>query len=327
MNKFVRTAVVVMLLATLVASVAVAQSGARGATRTVRYTLRVLSNVPNSRVFINAVAQSGTTPLEVDLNAGQYDIVVRAPGYLDYTTKINLSRDLTVNARLQPASYQLTVTASVPNAAVYINGSNRGNAPVSLMLQMGVYDLSVRAAGYEEYSASVNLNRNLNVSASLKPIIYNVSIGSNVKGATVYVDGNARGSVPVTIPLQTGVHTIRISAPGYLDVEQRLNVQRDTNVNATLQPAFAHVSVSISPDYLNPLVKEPLSLFRIYVDETPITTEELRRMRFRLRPGRRKIWVVTGGILIESTFMIAPGKDYILRFGLELTLIEPEAER
>ena len=454
--KTFNRALMLFLVLFVTAASSFAQSGARGGRgSTTNYTLRIASNAPNSRVFINAVAQTGTTPVEIELAAGEYEIVVRATGYRDYTTKVNLSRDLSINARLSPITYQLTVNAIPRGASVFIDGTERGQAPVTLTLQSSRYTLSVREAGHEEYESTVNLNRNLTVNASLKPvnftlainsiprgasvyidgtsrgqapvtltlqsnryalsvredgyenyettvdldrnatisaslkplnyslvinsvprgasvfidgsergrtplsltlqsnrytlsvreqgyenyetavdldrnltvnasmkpILYSFEIRSNVKGAVVFVNGASRGETPANLELQMGSYSIRVAADGYIESTQTVEVNRNGSVNVALQPALATIDFELPESMRNPFVKDPLSLIQLYVDETPITDTELRQMRFQTRPGRHVVWLVTGGILIEGTFVFNAALDYTLQLGTELILL------
>jgi hypothetical protein len=66
------------------------------------YALSVTSNVQGASVFINNV-EKGQTPYSEVLPPGPYTVLVSAPGYVSYTTSVNLNGPISVNARLSEA--------------------------------------------------------------------------------------------------------------------------------------------------------------------------------------------------------------------------------
>ena len=94
-------------------------------------------------------------------------------------------------------------------------------------------------------------------------------------------------------------------------------------LNVRLQPSLVPVRLVIPPEMRNPLVKDPLALFQVYIDEIPIPEAELRTLRFGVAPGKHVVWVITGGFLFEIEYVFSPGVSYILQPSYELK-IEPE---
>ena len=75
----------------------------------ITHTLTVNSNVSGARVLINN-QDRGATNFNTTLTPGTYNVVVRAPGYIDFTQSVNLTANLTVTANLQPATARVTLS-------------------------------------------------------------------------------------------------------------------------------------------------------------------------------------------------------------------------
>lgn len=71
------------------------------------------SNVGGAQVLINGVAM-GQTPFSAELAPGAYSVVVRSPGYQDYSENFTLSGAKTINAALMPmfSTFQVMVSAA-----------------------------------------------------------------------------------------------------------------------------------------------------------------------------------------------------------------------
>lgn len=234
------------LVAILMVLFVVAGIGFSQSRSTSRFTLTVNSNVRNSQVLLNAILQNGRTPLRLTLPTGTYSITVRSAGYRDYTVEVNLTRNSTVNATLQPITNTLTVNSNVNDAAVYINNDLKGTAPLRLTLSPGRYTVRVIAPGHTEFSQVVDLNRTMTIGANLEAITHSLRVTANINGASVYVNNDLKGNTPTTVQLNAGRYSVRVTAPGYVDHSQAVDLSQDISVSATLQPITYTLSVNSS---------------------------------------------------------------------------------
>jgi hypothetical protein len=87
------------------------------------YQVSVNSNVQGAAVLVNG-QQLGQTPYATTLAPGNYAIIVRATGYLDYQVQLSVNGPQQVNASLMPAtaSWQL----NIPEALLNRQGQRRG---------------------------------------------------------------------------------------------------------------------------------------------------------------------------------------------------------
>jgi hypothetical protein len=131
--------------------------------------LSVQSNVQGADVIING-NPAGKTPFSAQVPSGSYNVTVKAPGYFDFNQGVVVGNGAAqVNAVLQPLGYQLSVSANVQGASVFVNNQQLGQTPFATTLAPGSYTLLVRASGYLDYQVQLSVNGPQVVNASLQP--------------------------------------------------------------------------------------------------------------------------------------------------------------
>ncbi len=71
-----------------------------------------------------------------------------------------------------------------------------------------------------------------------------VTIQSNVKGADVTVDGSSVGNTDLNLQLPTGSHTFRVTADGYRDWQQTIDIRSDRTITANLEQITNDLTVT-----------------------------------------------------------------------------------
>lgn len=211
-----RIIVIAVLVLLLIPSLMFAQRTTGGA----KFDLTVTSNVGSAQVFINGAAQNnkGVPFTASGLAGGSYTVTVKAPGYYDGNATVNLTSSQTVTVNLSPMTATLTVTSNVSDGMVYINNSAQNNKglPFSSTLSLGSYNITIKAPGYYDGNASVNLNSNQTVNVTLQPMLATVIPMKPHPDFKVFVDGREITAPQTYTP---GSHTVRYSI-GALFVEQ-----------------------------------------------------------------------------------------------------------
>ena len=231
-------AVISVLL--LVSGGLLAQSAAGGSKGgTTSYTITFQLNPPNAQVYVDGQALKGNV---ATLAAGNHTIKVTAPGYQDYNGTINVTSNMTVPITLQPATAQVTFQLNIPGAQIYVN-----NQPIKgtvATLPFGTHTVRVSFAGYVEFTTTITVNGNMTVPITLQPATATVTFQLNPGNAQVFVDNQTiKGN---TVTLTMGNHSVRVTAPGYIDFNTTVTVNGNMMLPVTLQPQTFKLSVNAS---------------------------------------------------------------------------------
>ncbi len=188
------------------------------------YPISVVSNVAGATVYINGTV-SGSTPYSGYLAPGVYALIVRAPGYRDYVTTLQVSGPINLNAYLAGFTVNLSVVSNVQGAQVIVNGQASGQTPLTLAAQPGLYTIQVSASGYQPFSTQVQVSQDTTINAQLQANFATLRIvlpgsffnpdwdrGRAERDIGVWIDGRrvGRGDIQVA----AGNHTIRFGSGG-----------------------------------------------------------------------------------------------------------------
>ena len=174
----------------------------------------------NAKVWLNGELY-GTTPLQVELDAGTHHMELIHPDFAahiaDFVVLPNQPLNLgTIELDREP-SY-LIIKSQPESATVYINEQQRGTTPLTVTALPNVdYQIRFTKPGYRELSRSARLatGESKTITAGLKPILASVHLEVIPKTATVSVDGKVFGRGDQILSLTTTNHTIEIKDSGY----------------------------------------------------------------------------------------------------------------
>ena len=141
--------------------------------------LLVTSKPPGADVFINGAKQPGQTPVTLPLGPGNYNLVLRLPGYEAYagsvTVKDNIQtqQDITLKEKNMQHVAWAEVDSTPKGAEIFVDGSDTGEVtPARVQVPAGIHTVMVRLDGYQQmrrtFQASVGGTVNLQDMA-LKP--------------------------------------------------------------------------------------------------------------------------------------------------------------
>jgi formylglycine-generating enzyme required for sulfatase activity len=167
--------------------------------------------------------QVGETPVSLELMEGSHSLSLIKEGFAarDFSvdTEANVDQALPT-FRLDPADAQLRV-ASIPRGAnVTVNGRYRGQSPVTVALSPDVdYEIGLSKAGYGSTTRSVRLQAaaSREITVDMTARTGEVTVQALPGDATIYVDGQARGTGTVTLKLSSAAHRLEVRRDGYAD--------------------------------------------------------------------------------------------------------------
>lgn len=337
MKGAVRTLIAAGLILTA-ASAVQAQSGPLGpiTNQPQTYTVEFSSNVPGVAVYVDGVS-AGTAasggPLSVLLAAGRHDIRLSATGFEDWSRRIDISSDLTVDAQLVPAAgsnvYSVMVSSNVDGAAVFVDGFQLlSGAPVRVSLTAGSHAFRVSLTGYQEWTGTIDVSSDTTVRAELKPGDYKLSVVSNVPGAQLTLSRIGDQSPPFTkltagiTPFDTtlagGNYILTLTAGGYLPYTTTVTVAGNVSVHAVMIPSEATIELVVPQRFRNPYEPNYVSHVEWYVDGRKYDAGN--GASIRVTAGTHDIRLVAGGLSISGRYVFQAGQSYRLEPTLQLEL-------
>jgi formylglycine-generating enzyme required for sulfatase activity len=150
---------------------------------------------------------------------GTYRLEVENPGYASYRAQVNISdrdkQDFRVS--LAPLPGRVRLVGLPAGSVASWDGTPLPSPEASRELTAGPHKLEVIAPGFDSYAGTIGvrgLGRSQSIHVPLVPRWAEVSIASVPAGASVSVDGHARGLTPLTLKLDTGLRNVSIEHPG-----------------------------------------------------------------------------------------------------------------
>jgi formylglycine-generating enzyme required for sulfatase activity len=212
----------------------------------------VVETSPNAEVYLDdqytGRASPGGRLVIRNPKPGEHNLRVSFAGKRDFQQKITVvaGKEVKIAATLAdlPGSILVRTTAG---AAVSLDNSSRGVADASGQLALsevaaGVHAVRIAAPGKKDFSQTVNVSsgQETRVEAALADLPGSIFV-KTTPGAAVSLDNSSRGVADTGGQLKvsevtTGVHALRIAAPGKKDFSQTVNVSsgQETRVEAAL---------------------------------------------------------------------------------------------
>ncbi len=180
-----------------------------------------VSSSPSGAAVYQGETQIGETPMQLELMEGSHSLSLIKDGFKAWDGSVeaiaNIAQVLPT-VELEPANAQLRVTSIPRGANVSVNGRYRGQSPVTIALSPDInYEIGLSKAGYGTASRRVRLEaaaaEEINVDMTAR--VGEVTVAVLPVDATVFIDGQARGSGTVTLNLSSAPHQLEVKKDGY----------------------------------------------------------------------------------------------------------------
>jgi len=182
--------------------------------------VEITSN-PSGALVYQGTNQVGETPLSLELMEGTHALSLFKDGFKAWDgtvdTAANVAQSLPT-VQLEPANAQLQVVSIPRGANVTVNGRYRGQSPVRIPLSPDVnYEIGLSKAGYGSTTRRVRLQaaETEEITVDLTARYGEVTVSALPGDATVYVDGQSRGTGSITLRLSSAPHKLEVKRNGY----------------------------------------------------------------------------------------------------------------
>ncbi len=198
-----------------------------------RGKLSVESYPNNCEVYLNG-EYIGNTPLEKNINVGNYNLEVKHTGYKIYEREIKILRgkETTIIANLEKMKGTLSIKTEPDGATVYIDGKNYGLTPIEITdLEIGEHEIVISKDGYAQIIKKIEIKEEpITIEEILTKAISEVFINTKPKGAKVIISGKEMSVTPLTLKdINPGRYFVTFRLIGYEDLTKTIDVKEGLN--------------------------------------------------------------------------------------------------
>ena len=160
--------------------------------------------------------------------------------------------------RLKKRTADLSISPNVQAADIYIDDKIVSTGKFRGYLEPGKHNIRVSALGYDPWEQTVELGEE---AKELTPLLEKrgalLSIQAKPDEANIVVDGKVIASNNFTGNVGQGVHSIQVTAPGYVPWQQSVDLnEQPITLNPSLEREMGTVSIRVTPGDANILLDE-----------------------------------------------------------------------
>ena len=201
--------------------------------------------------------------------------------------------------RLRSAKGTIAVTCATPGTEIYVNGDRVGSGTWQGEFAPGEYLVEGRLASHRpvEQLATVVMGEKCTVALpALSAITGSLDVNFEPNGATISIDGTARGTTPAMLDgVLAGTHSVTISATGY--TPQTHTVTIADSQTASLSGSLSKAAAPAPAHTNNASSAQPFSLCAQAPDGSIVyfTADEWKALSYQDQSRYKKKGVVLSG--------------------------------
>jgi len=140
------------------------------------------------------------------------------------------------------APLPVTVATDPHGATIYIDGKEhkaKGKGKLKLKLDKGSHKIRVELPGYRTLEKDIEVSKKqehfeLKLDAAKAQILLRPSADDEARGAQIFIDGAAAGTVPADVDAKPGQHTVEVRKPGFKTYTETVNISGTDSKTVTV---------------------------------------------------------------------------------------------
>jgi formylglycine-generating enzyme required for sulfatase activity len=225
--------------------------------------LQVNSTLEDIEVFIDGEAAGRAPGMIEDIPRGPHIVEFRKYRYFPLRQNMDiegLGRIQEVDVALEPAWGRMLIRSEPENAEVLIDGQPAGTTPLTAeVLETGTL-LALSKRGYKTWEREVSVKAGTEETYPTVELIVadgTVDVSTTPAGAHVSVDGEFRGTSPVSVEIPPfGEHRIELFLEGYRKAVRTVQTEPEGHsaLAVDLTPVIGRIRLAVSPEDAEVLV-------------------------------------------------------------------------
>lgn len=218
--------------------------------------LQVLTELDGVEVFIDDEPRGTAPGLIENVARGPHVVEFRKHRYFPLRQELEvegLGRTQQVAVELEPAWGRMEISSVPQGAEVRVDGEAVGTTPLTTeVLETGTR-LAVAAPGYKTWERQVSVKAGTTETYPPIELVVadgTVAVSSSPAGAAVSVDGEFRGTTPVSVGLSPlSDHRIELFLEGYSKAVRTVRTEPEahSSLDVELAPIIGRIQLSVSP--------------------------------------------------------------------------------
>ena len=188
-------------------------------------SLQISSNPNNAKVFLNNT-ELGVTPLTINLDRSNNEIILKKAGYKEKKVKyfVDDNNKSEIKYLLDEDENLISLSTNPPSASVFLDDEYVGITPIKFPnIKKGT--IKIKKYGYRDKLISPN-NQTKTINTTLEKDMAEVQFSSNVP-AKVILNGKYIGSTPLKKDIQKIKHKISYEALGHRSIRESFEPLND----------------------------------------------------------------------------------------------------
>lgn len=183
----------------------------------------------------------GLTPTTVELTPGFVDVLLKRDGFKMATDRIEVRpgppQEFTIE--MNPLVGYLTVESEPTGAEVVLDGTTAlGTAPIySRDLAVGEHTIELKMPNYFPVTETLTVEEDFKYTKKyvLKPMEATLSLTSRPSGGSIFINNEKQAeTTPANFTLMPGPYVISVYAEGYVQSEEKIDLQPNDKRNLAL---------------------------------------------------------------------------------------------